>query len=51
LKKSFCGKIFSRVLFHIGRAGHLGKSISFFDPERDSDRKIAPDLVSKLSEV
>ncbi|CAF3473094.1 unnamed protein product [Rotaria sp. Silwood1] len=34
-----------------GRAGHLGKSISFFDPERDSDRKIAPELVLKLSEA
>ncbi|CAF1027635.1 unnamed protein product [Rotaria sordida] len=34
-----------------GRAGHLGKSISFFDPERDSDRKIAPELISKLSEA
>ncbi|CAF2104220.1 unnamed protein product [Rotaria magnacalcarata] len=34
-----------------GRAGHLGKSISFFDPGRDSDRKIAPELVSKLVEA
>lgn len=34
-----------------GRAGHLGKSISFFDPDRESDRNIAPDLVQKLSEV
>lgn len=34
-----------------GRAGHLGKSISFFDPDRESDRKIAPDLADKLSEV
>jgi superfamily II DNA/RNA helicase len=34
-----------------GRAGHLGKSISFFDPDRESDRSIAPDLVQKLSEV
>ena len=34
-----------------GRAGHLGKSISFFDPDRESDRTIAPDLVSKFSEV
>ena len=39
------------ILFCIGRAGHLGKSISFFDPDRDSDRKIAPDLILKLSEV
>ncbi|CAF2903123.1 unnamed protein product [Rotaria sp. Silwood2] len=35
----------------ISRAGHLGKSISFFDPDRDSDRKIAPELVLKLSEA
>jgi probable ATP-dependent RNA helicase DDX4 len=34
-----------------GRAGHLGKSISFFDPDRDSDRKIAPELIAKLTEV
>lgn len=34
-----------------GRAGHLGKSISFFDPDRESDRTIAPDLVRKLSEA
>ncbi len=34
-----------------GRAGHLGKSISFFDPDRDSDRFIAPDLIAKLTEV
>ncbi|UJR36051.1 hypothetical protein I4U23_028788 [Adineta vaga] len=34
-----------------GRAGHLGKSISFFDPERESDRRIAPDLVTKLTEA
>ncbi|CAF3874166.1 unnamed protein product [Rotaria sp. Silwood1] len=34
-----------------GRAGHLGRSISFFDPDRNSDRKIARDLISKLSEV
>jgi probable ATP-dependent RNA helicase DDX4 len=34
-----------------GRAGHLGKSISFFDPDRDSDRKIAPDLIAKLTEA
>ncbi|CAF0909513.1 unnamed protein product [Rotaria sordida] len=34
-----------------GRAGHLGKSISFFDPDRDSDRKIAPELILKLSEA
>jgi hypothetical protein len=29
----------------------LGKSISFFDPDRESDRKIAPELIQKLSEV
>ncbi len=40
-----------RFLFCLGRAGYLGKSISFFDPERDSDRRIAPDLILKLSEV
>ncbi|CAF0824494.1 unnamed protein product [Adineta steineri] len=34
-----------------GRAGHLGKSISFFDPERDSDRRIAPELILKLVEA
>ncbi|CAF1058937.1 unnamed protein product [Adineta steineri] len=34
-----------------GRAGHLGKSISFFDPDRESDRTIAPELVQKLSEA
>ncbi|CAF1423083.1 unnamed protein product [Rotaria sp. Silwood1] len=34
-----------------GRAGHLGRSISFFDPDRNSDRKTARDLISKLSEV
>ncbi|CAF1568035.1 unnamed protein product [Adineta ricciae] len=34
-----------------GRAGHLGKSISFFDPDRQSDRQIAPDLVLRLSEA
>ncbi|CAF4168817.1 unnamed protein product, partial [Rotaria sp. Silwood2] len=34
-----------------GRAGHLGKSISFFDPDRDSDRKIAPELVLKLNKA
>ncbi|CAF1143633.1 unnamed protein product [Rotaria sp. Silwood1] len=34
-----------------GRAGHLGKSISFFDPDRESDRNIAPDLIQKLSEA
>jgi len=34
-----------------GRAGHLGKSISFFDPQRDSDRRIAPDLIARLTEV
>jgi len=34
-----------------GRAGHLGKSISFFDPDRESDRSIAPELVQKLSEA
>jgi len=34
-----------------GRAGHLGKSISFFDPDRESDRGIAPDLVQKLGEA
>jgi hypothetical protein len=37
--------------FALGRAGHLGKSISFFDPDRESDRRIAPELVLKLSEV
>ena len=42
-------KIFGR--FNLGRAGHLGKSISFFDPDRESDRNIASDLVQKLSEV
>ena len=35
----------------LGRAGHLGKSISFFDPDRESDRRIAPDLVKNLSDV
>ncbi|CAF4524780.1 unnamed protein product [Rotaria socialis] len=35
----------------ISPAGHLGRSISFFDPNRDSDRKIAPELVSKLVEA
>jgi hypothetical protein len=39
------------VCFNLGRAGHLGKSISFFDPDRESDRNIAPELVQKLSEV
>ncbi|CAF3351153.1 unnamed protein product [Rotaria socialis] len=34
-----------------GRAGHLGKSISFFDPDRESDRTIAPELTLKLSEA
>ncbi|CAF0891025.1 unnamed protein product [Didymodactylos carnosus] len=34
-----------------GRAGHIGKSISFFDPERESDRRIAPDLIHKLQEA
>ncbi|CAF3633797.1 unnamed protein product [Rotaria socialis] len=34
-----------------GRAGHLGKSISFFDSGRDSDRKIAPDLLARLIEA
>ena len=34
-----------------GRAGHLGKSISFFDPARESDQRIAPELVQKLIEV
>lgn len=34
-----------------GRAGHLGKSISFFDPNRDSDRRIAPDLAAQLTGV
>ena len=34
-----------------GRAGHLGKSISFYDPARESDRRIAPDLALKLQEV
>ncbi|CAF1049070.1 unnamed protein product [Rotaria sordida] len=34
-----------------GRAGHLGKSISFFDPDRESDRNIAPELIQKLSEA
>ncbi|CAF0910812.1 unnamed protein product [Adineta ricciae] len=34
-----------------GRAGHLGKSISFFDPDRESDRNIAPELVQKLGEA
>ncbi len=34
-----------------GRAGHLGKSISFFDPDRESDRRIAPELISKLTDV
>ena len=39
------------ALFVSGRAGHLGKSISFFDPDRESDRRIAPELILKLSEV
>ncbi len=34
-----------------GRAGHLGKSISFYDPDRESDKRIAPELISKLVEV
>ncbi|CAF0736419.1 unnamed protein product [Adineta steineri] len=34
-----------------GRAGHLGRSISFFDPKRDSDRRIAPELILKLTEA
>ncbi|CAF2956299.1 unnamed protein product [Rotaria sp. Silwood2] len=34
-----------------GRADYLGKSISFFDPEQDSDRKLVPGLILKLSEV
>ena len=42
---------FQKLIYSIGRAGHLGKSISFFDPDRDVDRRIAPDLISKLSEV
>ncbi|CAF1482546.1 unnamed protein product, partial [Rotaria sordida] len=33
------------------QAHHLGKSISFFDPDRDSDRKIVPELILKLSEA
>ncbi|CAF4830068.1 unnamed protein product, partial [Rotaria sp. Silwood2] len=33
------------------RAGHLGKSISFFDPDRESDRNIASELTQKLSEA
>jgi hypothetical protein len=48
--------IVDRLIIHdnfstLGRAGHLGKSISFFDPDRESDRTIAPDLIQKLSEV
>jgi hypothetical protein len=44
--------LFSKSIFSLlGRAGHLGKSISFFDPDRDSDRRIAPELSLKLSEV
>ncbi|CAF4233969.1 unnamed protein product, partial [Rotaria sordida] len=34
-----------------GQADYLGKSISFFDPDRDSDRKIVPELILKLSEA
>ena len=34
-----------------GRAGHLGKSISFFDPQRQSDIQIAPALVKQLTDV
>jgi superfamily II DNA/RNA helicase len=40
-----------RHIGRTGRAGHLGKSISFFDPDRDSDREIAPELIAKLTEV
>ena len=36
---------------YLGRAGHLGRSISFFDPGRESDRTIAPELVQRLAEV
>jgi len=34
-----------------GRAGHLGKSISFFDPQRQSDIQIAPALVKQLTDA
>jgi probable ATP-dependent RNA helicase DDX4/ATP-dependent RNA helicase DBP3 len=37
--------------FYIHRIGHSGKSISFFDPNRESDRKIASDLILKLTKV
>ncbi|CAF0847831.1 unnamed protein product, partial [Didymodactylos carnosus] len=30
------------------RVGHLGKSISFFDPQRNHDQRIAPYLVDQL---
>jgi superfamily II DNA/RNA helicase len=29
----------------VGPAGKFGRSISFFDPDRQSDRRIAPELV------
>ncbi|CAF0758915.1 unnamed protein product [Adineta steineri] len=35
----------------IGHTDRLGKSISFFDPERDSDRTLAPELILKLTEA
>ncbi|CAF0804283.1 unnamed protein product [Adineta steineri] len=38
-------------IHQIGHTGRLGKSISFFDPERDSDRTLAPELILKLTEA
>ena len=35
----------------VGPAGKFGRSISFFDPDRQSDRRIAPELVQRLIEV
>ncbi|CAF1240329.1 unnamed protein product [Rotaria sp. Silwood1] len=32
-------------------AGHWGKSISFFDPDRESDRKIALEVILKLCQA
>lgn len=45
------GDFYIHRIGRTGRAGHLGKSISFFDPSRDSDRRIAPDLIAQLTGV
>ncbi|CAF1192230.1 unnamed protein product, partial [Didymodactylos carnosus] len=45
------GDFYVHRIGRTGRAGHVGKSISFFDPTRSSDRQIAPDLIERLREV